>query len=169
MARERLSHAIRQIQRLLSGGTISGLSEVSLLRQFVSSGDDEAFAALVARHGLMVIDAEFPNGTTLGGLLKHIKQATTDETFPGIPIYVNRVGLRQAERDVGFPLKLNIKQRPVHVILDNTCLDMGISYIVVDGYLMIDSRTGILEQRVQQIDRKLDQVLDALKRLENAK
>jgi RNA polymerase sigma factor (sigma-70 family) len=131
--------------------------------------DVDSRTQLIQNRLNQVIDAEFPNGTTFSGLLKHIKQATTDATFPGIPIYVNPVGLGEAGKDVGFPLKVNIKQQAVHVILDNTCLEMGISYIVVDGYLMIDSRTGILEQRVQQIDRKLDQVLDALKRLEKLK
>ena len=45
-----------------------------------------------------LIDAEFPPGSTLEQMLKHIKQATTDENYPGIPIFVNPMGLQEARR-----------------------------------------------------------------------
>lgn len=132
--------------------------------------DLESKAQLIRLRLDQLIDAEFPNGTTFGGLLKHIKQATTDETFPGIPIYVSPVLIQEAGgKLVDEPLKVNLKQQPVRVILDQAFLGTGISFIVKDDFLSIDSRTGVLEQRVEQIDRKLDQVLDALKRLESAK
>ena len=40
---------------------------------------------------------------------------------------------------------------------------------MTDGFLMVDSRTGILEKRVEEIDQKLNRVLEALYRLEKAK
>jgi RNA polymerase sigma factor (sigma-70 family) len=115
------------------------------------------------------IDAEFPNGTTLGGLLKYIKQATTDGTFPGIPIDVDPVGMEEAGQGIDSPVVINQKQQPVSWILDQVCDRMRIAYVVRDGYLMIGSRNGILEKHVKDLDRKLDQVLAALKRLEMAK
>ncbi len=36
--------------------------------------------------------------TPLDDVLKYIKQATTTPTFSGIPIYVDPVGLQEAER-----------------------------------------------------------------------
>src|SRR5437016_704610 len=44
------------------------------------------------------IPMRFPNETTLDNLLKYIKQATTTPTYPGIPIYVDPIGLQEAER-----------------------------------------------------------------------
>ena len=52
----------------------------------------------------LVIDAQFPDGTTLEQLLKHIKQETSDANPPGIPIYVNPAGLR--EIPVGVNLQI---------------------------------------------------------------
>lgn len=44
-----------QLGRVFGRGTVSGLSEESLLDRFVSGNDETAFAALVARHGPMVL------------------------------------------------------------------------------------------------------------------
>jgi RNA polymerase sigma factor (sigma-70 family) len=116
-----------------------------------------------------VIDAEFPNGTTIEGILKHIKQKTTDGHFPGIPIYVAPGALVETRQDLTAQISMNFKEQPVRVILDQALLKSGLSYFVKDGFLQIDSRTGILEMRVEEIDRKLDRVLEALARLERAK
>ncbi len=43
------------------------------------------------------ISMSFPNETPLEDLIKYIKQATTTPTFSGIPIYVDPVGLQEAE------------------------------------------------------------------------
>jgi hypothetical protein len=40
----------------------------------------------------------------------------------------------------------------------------GLPYVVKDGFLMIDSRTGILENRLDEVDRKLDRIISALDR-----
>ena len=50
-----LGAVLQQIQRLYSGGSAAGLSDASLLDRFASERDEDAFAALVARHGLMVL------------------------------------------------------------------------------------------------------------------
>src|ERR1051326_4448825 len=46
---------VRQVERLFGDGTVTGLSEGQLLEQFVGRRDEAAFAALVARHGPMVL------------------------------------------------------------------------------------------------------------------
>jgi RNA polymerase sigma factor (sigma-70 family) len=46
-----------EIRRLFSEGSVAGLSDFQLLERFVSRGDGEAFAAIVARHGVMVLAA----------------------------------------------------------------------------------------------------------------
>ncbi|MHC5543488.1 RNA polymerase sigma factor, partial [Singulisphaera rosea] len=55
MASARHGVFLRQIHRLFSEGTVSGLSEWQLLARYVSRRDEAAFEALVARHGPMVL------------------------------------------------------------------------------------------------------------------
>jgi RNA polymerase sigma factor (sigma-70 family) len=43
------------LDRLFNQGTVAGLSEGTLLDRYVADGDEAAFAALVARHGPMVL------------------------------------------------------------------------------------------------------------------
>ncbi len=45
----------RQLERLFTTGVISGLTEDQLLDRFITRRDDAAFAALVSRHGPMVL------------------------------------------------------------------------------------------------------------------
>src|SRR6516165_5631844 len=46
--------ALDEIGRVFTEGTLAGLSDGQLLERFATRGDDEAFAAIVARHGAMV-------------------------------------------------------------------------------------------------------------------
>ncbi|MGP0066084.1 MAG: RNA polymerase sigma factor, partial [Isosphaeraceae bacterium] len=55
MANVHLGSVLRQIDRLLSGGTVVGLSDPALLRRFAVERDEEAFTGLLARHGPMVL------------------------------------------------------------------------------------------------------------------
>ena len=68
-----------------------------------------------------------------------------------------------------FVVTVNHKQEPVRGILERALAETGLKFAATDGFLMIDSRTGFLEIRVKEIDRKLDQVLEALDRLEMTK
>ncbi len=45
-----------QIQQLFDGGTCTGLSDARLLERFMTNEDDAAFAALVSRHGALVLN-----------------------------------------------------------------------------------------------------------------
>ncbi len=55
MASAHLGAALRQIHRLFEAGTVAGLTDGQLLARFLSTRDEEAFAALVGRHGPMVL------------------------------------------------------------------------------------------------------------------
>ena len=46
---------VRQVGRLLGGGSVAALGEDRLLERFAAEGDGAAFEALVARHGPMVL------------------------------------------------------------------------------------------------------------------
>jgi RNA polymerase sigma factor (sigma-70 family) len=117
----------------------------------------------------LVIDVVYPEGGNLEVLLKHIKQVTTDEKYPGIPIYVDPFGLSDVDKSMSTKVALDFKQQSIRSVLHYTLRPLGLSYDVRDGFLMISSRTGILENRVEDIDRKLDRVLEMLQRLAPAK
>jgi len=55
MASAQLGAVLRQIQRLFSEGSSTALSDTQLLAGFAARRDEAAFAALVARHGPMVL------------------------------------------------------------------------------------------------------------------
>ncbi len=55
MASMHLGNVLRQIQRLYSGGSAAGVSDAALLDRFATERDEDAFAALVARHGPMTL------------------------------------------------------------------------------------------------------------------
>jgi hypothetical protein len=60
-------------------------------------------------------------------------------------------------------------QQPIRIVLSDSLRSLGLMYDVRDGFLMISSRTTILEHRVEEIDRKLDRVIEMLGRLEQKK
>ncbi len=55
MAGAPMGGALRQIHRLFVDGTVAGLPDGQLLDRFLARGDESAFAALVERHGPMVL------------------------------------------------------------------------------------------------------------------
>jgi RNA polymerase sigma factor (sigma-70 family) len=80
----------------------------------------------------------FAEDTPLEDVLKYIKQATTTKTYTGIPIYVDPVGLQEAEKSMtstvrnmdldGVPLR-----RTLHLLLKQ----LDLMYFVEDGILYI--------------------------------
>ncbi|MFI5455142.1 MAG: RNA polymerase sigma factor [Isosphaerales bacterium] len=119
-----------------------------------------------------LIDAKLSGrDATLEKLLKHIKAETSRIKPPGLPIYVSPAGLGECHISMSQPIgELDLKQKPVSAVLDSALYHSGLSYYVAgDGFVCIDSRTRVLESRVEEIDRKLDRVLQALARLERAK
>jgi RNA polymerase sigma factor (sigma-70 family) len=50
-----LPSIVQQVEVLFGGGTAAGLSDREVLGRYVASGDGAAFAAIVARHGPMVL------------------------------------------------------------------------------------------------------------------
>jgi RNA polymerase sigma factor (sigma-70 family) len=55
MASVHLGAALRQIHGLFEAGTVAGLSDGQLLERYLARRDESAFAALVMRHGPMVL------------------------------------------------------------------------------------------------------------------
>src|SRR4051812_24609624 len=54
MAASRLDPILRQIHQLVASTAVENLSDALLLRRYVDSGDQDAFHALLQRHGALV-------------------------------------------------------------------------------------------------------------------
>jgi RNA polymerase sigma factor (sigma-70 family) len=117
------------------------------------------------------IDLGLEGDVKLDQLLKRIKEVTTRNPYKGIPIYVAPWGLQEA--DVSMETQVvTSKFAPAMTLrqaLFGALHPLKLSYIVKDGFLMIDSRAAITEMRVADVERKLDRVLDVLERLEKSK
>ena len=111
----------------------------------------------------------FADKTPLDDVLKYIKAATTSPTYTGIPIHVEPKGLQDAKVTMASTVEFNQEGMPLRTSLYQVLKPLGLSYVVKDGFLMIDSRANVTEMRLEEVERKLDRILDALERLEHAR
>jgi len=92
------------------------------------------------------IPMQFPNETPLEDVIKYIRAATKSSTFPeGIPIYVDPLGLQEAERTTASPVALDLKDVPLKTSLKLMLKQLGMGYEVKDGLLSITSQESLDE------------------------
>ena len=85
------------------------------------------------------ISMSFSQETPLDDVLKYIKQATTTPKFSGIPIYVDPVGLQEAERSLNSTVTMDLEGVPLRRTLQLLLTQLGLAYFVEDGMLVITS------------------------------
>ncbi len=81
----------------------------------------------------------FATETPLDDVLKYIKQATTTPTFSGIPIYVDPIGLQEAERSLNSTVQIDLEGVPLKTTLRLILKQLGLAYTVKDGFMIITS------------------------------
>jgi hypothetical protein len=86
------------------------------------------------------IEMSFPNETPLDDVVAYVRQATRSPRFPeGIPIYVDPLGLQEAERSLNSTIIINVAQVPLRTSLKALLKQLGLTYQVQDGLLTITS------------------------------
>jgi hypothetical protein len=85
------------------------------------------------------ISMSFANETPLDDVLKYVKQATTTPTFNGIPIYVDPIGLQEAERSMNSTVQIDLEGVPLKTTLRLILKQLGLTYTVKDGFMIITS------------------------------
>ncbi len=85
------------------------------------------------------ISMSFKAETPLDDVLKYIQQASTTPTYSGIPIYVDPIGLQEAERSFQSTVKINLEGVPLRRTLQLLLTQLGLAYFVEDGMLVITS------------------------------
>ena len=88
------------------------------------------------------ISMSFANETPLEDVLKYIKSATQGPNDTGIPIYVDPVGLNEAEKTLTSPVTLDLEGVPLKTTLRLLLKQLGLTYTVKDGLLTITSESS---------------------------
>ncbi len=88
------------------------------------------------------IAMSFPNETPLEDILKYIKQATTGPKSSGITIYVDPLGLQEADKTLTSPVSLDLEGIPLRRTLQLALRQLGLGYFVDDGILVITSQAS---------------------------
>jgi hypothetical protein len=102
------------------------------------------------------IAMSFPNDTQLEDVLKYIKQATQGPNDNGIPIYLDPIGLSEADKSETSTVKLELEGVPLKTTLRLMLKQLGLTYTVKDGFLMITSQ----ESEDQQTEIRVYPVAD---------
>jgi hypothetical protein len=102
------------------------------------------------------IPFHFPENTPLEDVLKYIRSATKDANFPGIPIYVDPVGLENAEKSMTSTVgNMDLDAIPVRDGLRLCMKQLDLEFSVREGFIMIsdgDSATiPVYEDPVQVV------------------
>ena len=84
------------------------------------------------------IQMPFENDTPLGDALEYIKTATADQDMvDGIPIYVDPIGLQEAEETLQSPITMNLSGVPLKSTLRLMLKQLDLTYTVKDGLVTI--------------------------------
>jgi len=101
----------------------------------------------------------FPKETPLDEVLKYVRSATRDTNFPGIPIYVDPIGLQTAERSLNSTVQIDIDAIPVRDGLRLCLKQLGLGFSVRDGFMMITDEDSaaipVYEDSVQVVGHSL--------------
>ena len=126
------------------GGSFGGRSNVPRRLGKASAGDEQGRGKDPRSLKILEkleepISMSFAVETPLDDVLKYIRQATTTQTYPGIPIYVDPVGLQEAERSLNSTVQLDLEGIPLRRTLQLLLTQLGLAYFVEDGILVITS------------------------------
>jgi hypothetical protein len=94
------------------------------------------------------IPFRFPTKTTLDVILRHVRDSTRGADGKSIPIYVDPVGLQEAEASMTSTVTLDVDAVPLKTSLRLALRQLGLTYSVKSGFLMI--RYADLEPHIEQ-------------------
>lgn len=87
------------------------------------------------------VPMEFPGETPLEEVLKHIKTATEENGDAGLPIYVDVIGLQEAEKSLQSTVRIEVTGVPLKRTLDVLLHPIGLTYEIDEGLLKITSQS----------------------------
>jgi RNA polymerase sigma factor (sigma-70 family) len=108
------------------------------------------------------IAVSFPSETSLEDVLKYIKSASQDKSGPGIPIYVDPMGLQEAEKTMSSTVRIELDGVPLKTTLRLMLKQLGLAYCVRDGVLIISSPDGIMQELKEAMREAPPEVLETI-------
>jgi hypothetical protein len=87
------------------------------------------------------VPMRFPTETPLEAILKYVKEATSVLDGQGIPVYVDPIGLQEAEKSMTSTVIFDGEGVPLQASLHICLRQLGLAYRVKSGFLMISSDT----------------------------
>ncbi len=104
----------------------------------VTEGDAAANARILKALG-RPIPLHFPQETPLEDVIKAIRDATRGPNDSGIPIYIDPLGLQEAEKTQQSPITIDLEGVPLRTSLHLILKQLGMTYGVGGGVLVITS------------------------------
>jgi RNA polymerase sigma factor (sigma-70 family) len=88
-----------------------------------------------------VVAMNFAGGTPLEEVLKHVKAFTQSAEFPnGLAIYVDPIGLQEAEKTLSSAVTIDLDGVPLRRTLYLALRQLGLVYLVEDGMIYITNQ-----------------------------
>jgi RNA polymerase sigma factor (sigma-70 family) len=94
------------------------------------------------------IAMSFASETPLEDVLKYIKQATQGPNEAAIPIYVDPIGLQEAEKSMTSTVQLDLEGVPLRRTLQLALRQIDLIYYVDDGILVITSQESAEQSKL---------------------
>ena len=86
----------------------------------------------------------FPQETSLEDVIKYVKSATVSPAFPtGIPIYIDPVGLQEAEKTMTSPVTFDVEGVALKESLKLILKQLDLAYRIENGLLTITHDTDV--------------------------
>lgn len=87
------------------------------------------------------ISIPFEHETTLSDAIRYVKQATASPDDTGLPIYVDPIGLLDAEKTLESPVTINLEGMPIGTSLELMLDQLGLAfYVRPEGLLVITNK-----------------------------
>jgi hypothetical protein len=104
-------------------------------------GGEDARSQLILGHLAKPVALPFPNETPLQDVITYLKEESKSKELPnGLPIYVDPVGLQDAERTIQSPIQIDLEGVPLRTTLKFMLRQLDLVYAVEDGVLIISNR-----------------------------
>jgi hypothetical protein len=112
------------------------------------------------------VSLRFPTESPLEVVLKRIKESTKGADGRPIPIYVDPIGLQEAEKTLNSTVIIDLEDVPLRFSLRLVLKQLGMAYCIHDGVLIISSVEGIqqelMEARAEQMGLNPDKFPGAM-------
>ncbi len=110
---------------------------------FVSSDGVAAANARILRALDQPVPMHFAAETSLDDVLKHIAESTTRPDGKPFPIYIDPIGLSEAEKSMQSTVSLDLEGVPLRTTLYLCLRQLDLAYTIHDGVLMITSMSSL--------------------------